>query len=99
MLWQFLSLTTLTSHILKEVELECDEIAISFCVISVYTSVPMKDSLDFIKCPLISGITLRERCPVTHLQISTGLEYGLSSHYYHFKQTLYGQTDDVTRDS
>lgn len=57
----------------NRVKLESNEIAVSFGAASLYASVPIKNSSDYIHSMLITRILVKEHCGLTPVEIITGV--------------------------
>ena len=84
---------------IKTVKLNDDETFLSFDVTSLYTSVPISESVNIIEKLLDNDTTLESRTPLSPSDITQGIELCLRSTYFTFKRILYKQTDGVAMGS
>jgi hypothetical protein len=76
-----------------------NETFLSFDVTSLYTSVPIEQSIEIIKDLLASDTTLDTRTNLTPDEIVSGIGLCLHSTFFTFKQTLYRQSNGVAMGS
>lgn len=79
----------------QNVTLDWDKTDVSFHVTSLYTSVPIKGSLDALNSILISDADLEHRWPVNPNDFIIGIELCPASTFFTFNHVLYRQTDSV----
>lgn len=82
-------------NIMKSVKLESDETAVSFDVTSLYTCLPIMNSLDNMHYMLITDTSLRKRCHLTPAEIIIGLELYVTSTDFTFKHTIQTQSEGI----
>nr|CAH8868084.1 unnamed protein product [Trichobilharzia regenti] len=78
---------------------EEDEIMASFCVYSLFTNVPVNDSLSIIYNLLCTDDELSGRCPLNPDEIMKVLELCLRSTLFAFRGVLYRQTGGIAMGS
>lgn len=82
------------SRILQNVTLERDELAVSFHVTSLYTSVLIKDSLDVLHSILISD-RFEHGCSLDSTDIATGVDLCPIFTFFTFNHVLYRQDNCI----
>ena len=85
--------------IMNEVTIEPHETHVSFDVVALYTSVPIKESLDYIHSMLNEEFSLLSATELDSTEIINGLELCLTSTYFTFNGDLYRQTNGVAMGS
>lgn len=86
-------------NILKSVSIDDNEVAVSFDVTSMYTSVPIEESLLVLLDTLNNDASLNDRTPLSSLTIIEGVKLCLTTTYFTFLDVLYRQTEGVAMGS
>ena len=77
---------------IKDIKIESDECFVSFDITSLFTNVPVSESLQLIQKLLIDDTTLPERTTLTVEEITEATKLCIDSTYFTFKGCLYQQT-------
>ena len=84
---------------LAELSIDDDETIVSFDIISLYTSIPIKQCLSSVHSILLEDTDLQSRTNLSPPDLIRGLEICLRSTYFTFKGALYHQTEGVAMGS
>ena len=83
----------------QHISLNSDDVFLSFNVASLYTSIPIASSLEYICTLLSNDSTLANRTSLSPNEILRGIELCLSSTYFVFQNLLFQQTEGVAMGS
>ena len=83
------------SEFIRDIEIEDDEMMISFDVTSLYTNVPIKDSLKIISDLLRKDKDLSKKTPIPVDKLIELIEFDLTTTWFKFNGKFVSQTDGV----